>query len=92
MISLRNMEKIKKKVLKILFNIFKILKMPDNEYVWYCVRDRCNAIIMKTRKPFLADDGIIVCRRCNESVTFQQLMEANKHNVKKFLKRKDKTT
>ncbi len=84
------MKKIDKKVVKILFNISKILKMPEKEYIWYCIRKRCGAIIMKTNKPFLANDGVIRCRRCNEDITLKQLMEANKHNIKKFLKNDDK--
>lgn len=84
------MRKPDEKVIKILFKLYNFFpNKMQNEYIWYCIRKRCGAIIMKTNKPFLANDGVMICRRCNESVTFKDLMKANKHNIKKFLEKKE---
>jgi len=56
----------------------------SNEYIWYCPRPSCNAIVFKTTKPFITD-GIFKCRRCNEPITAERLMKENKKNIKRYL-------
>jgi hypothetical protein len=59
--------------------------MPNNEYIWYCKRRSCGAILLKTNRPYLPDGGSIKCYHCNELWTFNKLFAANTHNLRKAL-------
>lgn len=55
------------------------------EYIWYCPRRSCGAIVIKTPYLELKARFIHTCKRCGEKYTGNQLMIANKHNVRKFV-------
>lgn len=60
--------------------------MENKEYIWYC--PNCNAIILKTNKPFLADvDAKIRCKKCGKNINFQEIFNKNQHNIREYLKK-----
>jgi len=61
----------------------------NNEYIWYCPRKSCRAIVLKTTKPFIVD-GIFQCRRCNERLTADILMKSNLSNLSKYIRENTK--
>lgn len=78
-------EKIRRRIQEASRSVIELIMKPKKEeFIWYCIRSSCNAIIMKTSKPFL-QDGVIRCKRCNEVITFDALMKHNRHNVKRYL-------
>lgn len=56
----------------------------DKEFIWYCPRTRCNAILLKTSKPYLPD-LVIRCKRCGETLGTNRIIAGNKKNMQKFL-------
>lgn len=88
-ILLKNME-VTKKHLKVTAKKIKLMvtqTKDNNEYIWYCPRDRCGVILMKTKEHFLSGSGTIKCYRCNVTHTFKKLMSENKHNIDKYIKK-----
>jgi len=63
--------------------------MSKNEYIWYCPRDRCGAIVHKTTKPFIMD-GVFMCKHCNCPASAEELMKANIQNLKNYIKDKER--
>lgn len=59
-----------------------------NEYVWYCPRQSCRAIVLKSYKPYLTD-GIFKCKRCNEIINYKNLMTSNLERIGKLLKKNE---
>lgn len=57
--------------------------MPK-EYIWRCPRDRCNAIVLKTTKPFIMD-GTFKCKHCNCFVSADELIRANMEILLRFI-------
>jgi len=55
------------------------------EFIWYCPRKSCNAIVLKTNEPYLAFGKKYKCKRCNEQLNAEQLVSANKRNIRKYL-------
>ena len=74
----------KKDYLKLAKIISKHKIMGDESYIWHCTRKSCNAIITKTKKPFLPDKEWR-CKRCNEIITTEALYERNCNNLKKYI-------
>lgn len=54
------------------------------EYIWYCPRPTCNAIVMKTRTAFVPE-GKFSCKRCTVIVTGEEIMVRNAKNVARYL-------
>lgn len=57
----------------------------NNRYIWYCPKRDCNAIVVKTYKPFIVD-GIFKCKKCKEIITPDRLARYNLgRNLNKFV-------
>ena len=71
---------------KIVYDNIKKIKMMNKEvYIWYCSRKSCNSIITKTNEPFLPRGKKYQCKRCNIIHNSEDLVLANKRNLKKYL-------
>jgi len=62
--------------------------VEKEEYIWSCPRTTCNAIILKTKKPFLMD-GIFRCKSCNHTFNADELLKNNIKNLRKYIQSRE---
>lgn len=63
---------------------YKLMSKPM-EYIWYCPRRSCGAIVLKTSNPFLKKGNSYKCKRCLVVHKSEELMKNNKRNIKKYI-------
>jgi transposase-like protein len=81
------MAKLKNKIIEIILSVI-IKIIPNNqmsEYIWYCPRRECNAIILKTKEPILKGSSVYKCKRCRCEFSGDDIVKNNKKNIRKYL-------
>jgi len=82
------MLKLKNKIVVFIVScLIKLIPLNNkmSEYIWYCPRRECNAIVVKTIEPILKGSSLYKCKRCKCDFNGDELVKHNKKNIRKYL-------
>ena len=73
------------------FKVYKYINIYKNmEYIWYCPRQSCGCIVVKTSEPILKLGKVFKCKRCQVAFKSEELIKHNKRNLRKYIEEIEK--